>query len=374
MTLGVDVRTRTASVPRGTPVDTGTWFVVGAAGSGPTDATLVQSIGDFALQFGDRAVANDELYDAVDAYFAEGGKRAYVARQQGTLADALALFDPLLGPGQVSAPGAPAGAATHAALLAHAKDNNRVAIMDVNVDTTVASASGIGLAARADGNAEYGGVFGSWVDIPAPAGVSGASARQVPASPIVAALCARADALGNPNRAAAGRDFPLQYVTGFDVDFTSAEREALLNAGVNTFADVFGVLENYGFQTAVEQSQDNPYWQLNAARARMWLKAKAKAVGEPYVFRTIDAKNRLAHALRGDIEDVCLQLYGVDGLFGETPQEAFAVNVGASVNTVDSIAQGELHAVVEARLSLHAKAVLIDLVTVPLTGQVSTGQ
>jgi hypothetical protein len=30
-----------------------------------------------------------------------------------------------------------------------------------------------------------------------------------------------------------------------------------------------------------------------------------------------------------------------------------------------------MNAVMEARLSLHAKAVLIDLVTIPVTGQVS---
>jgi hypothetical protein len=73
----------------------------------------------------------------------------------------------------------------------------------------------------------------------------------------------------------------------------------------------------------------------------------------------------LAGALKGELDGICLALYGVDGLFGQTPAEAFATTVGASVNTIDTIAQGELDAVVEARLSLHAKAVNIDLVSCP---------
>lgn len=372
MTLGVDVRTRTASVGRGIPVETGTLFLAGQADTGPTDAvTAVQSIGDFATTYGPRGSGNQDLFDAVDTYFAEGGRRAYVGLHAGDVGDAFDLFDPLLGPGQVAVIGEDPSADLFGAMLAFAKDTNRFAVMDIAVDSTIASASGLGLAARADENVEYGAVFGPWVNVPPPAGIVGESARSVPASAVIAALIARADALGNPNRAAAGRDFPLQYVTSFVQDLSSADREALLDAGVNTFANVFGVLENYGFQTALEASDENPYWQANCSRARMWLKGKAKAAGEPYVFKTIDGRGRLAQALKGDIEAVALGLYQVDGLFGETPREAFAVEVGSSVNTVNSIAQGELHAVCEARLSLHAKAVLIDLVTVPLKGQVS---
>lgn len=372
MTLGVDVRARTAKVARGIPVDTGRWFVGGQAASGSTtEAKVVRSVSDFAAEYGARAAGNQALYDAVDAFFAEGGKEAVVGRNSGVYADSLALFPPDLGPGQVSIIGPTNDAALYTAVLAHAKANNRVALLDVNDNLDVAALTALGTAARALGDAEYGGVFGPWVTIPAPSGVIGGSARQVPASPVVAALIARADAEGNPNRAAAGRDFPLQYATDFDIDVNKADREAMLDAGVNTFATIFGVLEMYGFQTPIAQSTDQPYWQLNCSRARMWLKAKAAAAGEAYVFRTIDGKGKLAAGLKGALDDICLQLYGADGLFGETPQEAFSVEVGAAINTEGSIAQGELHAVMEARLSQHAKAVLIDLVTIPVTGEVS---
>lgn len=371
--LGTDVRTRTARVARGLPVDTSQFFVAGPTVSGSqTVAKTMRSIGDFIVEYGARAAGNQALYDVVDSYFAEGGREAIVGAFSGaTYANGLALFPPDLGPGQVAVVGVANDASLHTALLAHAKANNRFALLDVNDNLTVAQLTAFGTAVRAMTDAEYGAIFGPWVNIPAPSGVIGGSSRRVPASGVMAGLIARAEALGNPNRAAAGRDFPLQYVTSFGLVVNKADREAMLDAGVNTFATIYGVLEMYGFQTAVAQSTDQPYWQANCSRARMWLKAKAAEKGEPYVFRTIDGRGRLAAALKGELDDVCLQLYGVDGLFGETPQDAFSVEVGAAINTVNSVAQGELHAVMEARLSLHAKAVLIDLVSIPVTGQVS---
>jgi len=372
MALGVEVRTRTAPVARGIPVETGTWFVGGQAASGSlTEATLCRSLADFIVEYGARETANQELFDAVDTFFNEGGKVCYVGRHDATPQDALDLFEADLGPGQVSLIGETNNVNVHTALAAHAVEANRHAICDVNVDSSVVQMDGLGDSARALTDADYMSLYGPWVDIPAPSGVFGGTARQVPASPVIAALCARADALGNPNRAAAGRDFPLQYVTGYVMDISKVDREALLDAGVNTFATIYGTLENYGFQTPVEQDETNPYWQANASRTRMWLKARAAAAGEEYVFKTIDGRGRLAAGLKGALDDIALQLYQADGLFGETPQDAFAVEVGAAVNTVDTVAQGELHAVMEARLSLHAKAVLIDLVTIPVTGQVS---
>jgi hypothetical protein len=116
---------------------------------------------------------------------------------------------------------------------------------------------------------------------------------------------------------------------------------------------------------------DNPFWQANASRGRMWLKARAQGAGKNYMFKPIDGRGRLTGRLKTDLDAICLELYGVDGLFGETPADAFATEAGATLNTVDGIAHGELRGLVEAKFSMHTKRVLIDLVSVPITGQVS---
>jgi hypothetical protein len=343
---------------------------------------LVRSIADVEANFGPRAGGDIPLWDYLDVYFREGGRRAYVGRYTagaGAAAAALlALFPKDLGPGQIVLPSETPGAATYTVQLDHAEATNRVALMDVasTDDTPVElDAKGDALMAISAEDESYGGLFGPWVEVPAPAGVIGGSLRTVHATAAVAGLIARSDALGNPNRAAAGRDFPLQFVTGFaGVDINMTDRIALLNSGVNTFATRYNVLQLYGFQTGIVQSDVTPFWQLNATRARMWLRSRAEFAGEAYMFKPLDGRGRLASALKTDLDAICLELYQADGLYGETPEDAFATEVGESVNTDLTVAAGELHATVEARLSLHAKRVLIDLVAVPVTGAVSSAQ
>lgn len=371
--LGVSVTTRTAPPTGGIPTATDTWFVVADTDVGDdTQASQVTDIPDFEGQFGPRVAGNIELWDALDVYFREGGKRAYitVGADATAAATSLAQFNRQLGPGQVSAIGITPDDALLETLWTHAADNNRVVIADVP-NVTNPAATLISLADGVSDNANgYGGLFGPWVVVPGPTGVAGVTARQVPASPVIAALCARVDETGNPNQAAAGRSWPLQYVTDFTQTYTDADLVDMLDAGVNTMAEVYGVLENYGFQTTVEQQDDNPFWQLNCSRMRMAIVAQAQAIGENYMFKPIDGRGLLANALGGSLDAMLLGYYGLNGLYGETPQEAFAVEVGASVNSVNTIAQGELRAVASVVLTLHAKAIQIELVTVPLGGTV----
>lgn len=375
MALGVTVQNRTAPPARGVPTDTGTAFVVGDSDVGTTtEATLCRSLADFAVEFGTRHTENAPTYDWVDTFFREGGQRCYVGLiGDGDIDDALALFTKGLGPGQVAAPLDTPGATTYGKLLDHAVANNRWAVMDVSLaDNTEAEiATKAGLVPSTANKDEFGALFGPWHEIPGPAGTIGGAARQVPASAATCALLNRVDGLGNPNRAPAGRDFPLQYVTGFVYDILDADVETLLTAGANSYIEKYGVLQLYGFQTARVASPDDPFWQANCSRGRMWLTAQAQLVGEQFMFKPIDGRGVLAGAFKRALEGVCLNLYGVDGLFGETAAEAFSVETGVSVNTDETIAAGELHGTAEVVFSLHAKSVVIDLVSVPVTGSVS---
>jgi hypothetical protein len=372
MTLGVEVQTRTARVARGIPVETGTLFAVGPVASGPTTtATEVRSIGDFVSAYGTRAAGNQALYDYVDTFFAEGGKHAYIGGHDGTAADGLALLDPDLGPGQVVMVGETDAPASWDDLTAAATAGDRVALLDVNLDDDVSGMTTVAATARALSDSDRVAAFGPWVEIPPPAGVVGASARQVPASAVVAGLCARVDSAGNPNRAAAGMDWPLQYVTDLVQTISKADREALFEAGVNTLSNRYGTLQNYGFDTPRAKDDGDPYVQFNASRTRMYIEAQARKLGEPFVFRPLDALGHTAQQLKGSLEGMLLGLYEVDALYGVTAREAFAVTVGAAVNTAGTTASGELHAVCEVRFTKYAQAVIIDLVTVPLAGAVS---
>lgn len=371
--LGVSVTTRNSPPTGGIPTATDTWFVAAYTDVGTSLVPqYVRDLAEFETKFGPRTGVNIALWDAMDVYFREGGKRAYVVR--GAVAGLQAALDTLLatlGAGQVSAVNYvfDASGATLTSLINHAAATNRVAIVDTADSSDVTALKTYGNLVQ-DETIGSGGIFAPYLIVPAPAGVVGGSTRRVPPSSAIAALCARVDETGNVNQAAAGRWLPYQYVNDLAYDFLVADRIQMLDAGVNTSAEIYGVLENYGFQTLVPQSIDNPYWQLNCSRMRMALVAQAQAIGENYVFRPIDGRGELANDLKSQLDAMLLEYWSIGALYGNEPQDAYRVEVGSTINTPTTIAQGKLRAVADVCLTLHAKAVSIDLVTVPVGGNV----
>ena len=375
MSFGVIVSERTAPAAQGAPTDTGQCLVTGPVGTVPTtQPVLCRSVADFQAAYGARTGAVTAMWDWFDVAFREGLVEAYVAgyAAAGDYATGFGLLDSRLGPGQVAVVGEPASATLYAAIQAHVDANNRIGLLDVGDGDTLTEITVHGDNAMALAKMENVGVFGSWVTCEGPPGVVASTGRNVPASAVIAGMCARVDQRGNPNRAAGGRDFPCQYVSGFELDPDDTDRATCFQHGVNMFKDSYGVLENYGFQTPVAQSPNTPFWQLNCSRIRMYMKAQALAIGENYYMRTIDGQGRLAAQLGADLEVMCSQLYQAGGLYGATKSDAYNVNVSQNINTTDTVAQAQLHAVVQARLSQYAKAVLIDLVSVPVSGVVSS--
>jgi hypothetical protein len=370
--MPVEIRTRTAPPARGAPGEIDTLFVI-SADTALTASTVsrVRSLSDYEVLGATRS-GDPITYDGLDTFFREGGRTAYVTKKGVDFATTLPAFTEDLGGGQVVAWNAAPVVADYTALLDHAKTNKRFALLDVALtDDTVAklvTAAG----KNPTPNADYGAMFGPWVNTPPPNGVIGATTRTVPATAVVAGLIARADSLGNPNRAPAGRDFPLQYATSLvGPTMTDLNTATLRDAGLNPLRSKFGLMVLDGFQTKILSDPDDPFWQANVSRARMWLQWQSVNVGLNYEYKTIDGRGRLTAGLQGDLSMVCRSLWEVNGLFGETSSDAYSVNVGVSINTTQTVAYGELHAVVEARFSLHARLVVIELVAVPITGRVS---
>jgi hypothetical protein len=374
VSFGVIVNERTAPAAAGAPTDTSQVFVAGQVSNGPTDeVTVCKSTSDFEAAYGSRQGTEVGLWDWLDVAFREGVTTAIVGGYSaaGDYDSAFDLFDSRLGPGQVAVVGEPASAAVYQAIQTHVDANNRIGLLDVASGDALSQITAHGDNAQALPNMENVGVFGSFATCSGPAGSVSVTSRSVQASAVIAGLCARVDTDGNPNRAAGGYDYPLQYVNGFEYDPDDTDRAACFQHGVNMFANRWGVLENYGFQTPVAQSVNTPFWQLNCSRTRMWMKAQAQAIGERYYMRPIDGQGKVAGQLGGDLADMCSELYSRDGLYGATPSDAYSVNVSVNINTSDTAAQAVLRAIVQARLSEYAKQIIIDLVSVPVAGVVS---
>lgn len=136
---GYSISLRATPPVQSIPTDTGVWFVVGLTDTGLTVPQYVESMSDFTRIFGPR-VSYSSLYDALDLFFREGGRRAYVSRVVGpaavtaskNLLDAgagISLVVSALGPGAGST-GAVSGNLLKVAVLAPLVAGYRIQVLD----------------------------------------------------------------------------------------------------------------------------------------------------------------------------------------------------------------------------------------------------
>lgn len=400
MRPGVEVITRALPPPRSAPTFTGVGFMVGETNDGPAYA-LVNSLSEFIGVFGERTGAAP-TYDAADAFFREGGSNLYVASTTydpdddssnggsplgegetrkrkapaaGRAADAAGIDGALgalvrqLGPGQVflADPAVGKVKANQSKLLAHAAATNRVAILSPD-DGTAAELATAGKALQTETNASYGALFAPSAIVP---GVVAATSRKVPYAAIQAGIIGRNDRMFNPNVAAAGTNGQALYTLDIADRFTDLEYQTINEASCNMARVIYGGVRTYGFRSCVDWVGDNAWNSFGYSRLRMGIVARAQAIGEEYVFSQIDGRGLTLSRFAGELSSMLGEYYAVDALYGATPEDAFDVDVGPAVNTPETIANGELRAVLRVRMSPFAEKVVIEIVKVATTQSVA---
>jgi hypothetical protein len=285
---------------------------------------------------------------------------------------ALALFAKNLGPGQVTEIGRTTSQA-YADTLAHAFENNRFALLDGPQSPTAATVSSAAAALRGT-NDIYGMMFAPWITIP---GVLPGTTRFVPPSAFAAAKIALNDGEGkSPNRPAAGingksiRAIGLEqppFNNGSGVDVT---RDAMYSEGVNVIVEDEGVVEIFGWRCLTSPNGALQDW-LNAGncRLRMAIVAKANQIAKKYVLDEIDGAGKTFKEFEGELKAMLGEYWKMGSLYGQTPEEAFQVNVGPSINTPESIKNLEMKAAIALRMSPDAEMVTIVISKVPITQQ-----
>jgi hypothetical protein len=271
------------------------------------------------------------------------------------------LFSRDLGPGQVIAPGhTTLGGQT--ALLAHAEANNRVAIVDA-VDSgskaTLKSAAAA-LQGAVPGN-RHAALFAPWAVVP---GIVAGTTRTVPWSAIEAGIISRNDAHLSPNVAAAGLvNGQSVYAIGLSQPaFSDSDREDLNDSSVNVVRRLFNGIMAYGYRTLVEPDGDPNWVTFSNSRLYMAIVAQSDAIGERYVFDNIDGKGLTFKEFGGELAGMLGVFYGEGSLFGDTADTAYIVDTGSTVNTLDTIADLQIRAVLRVRMSPFGELVHIDIV------------
>lgn len=277
---------------------------------------------------------------------------------------ALTAFNPLLGPGQVSAPGRTTQAA-YLALTEHAQSNNRVALLDVadsaTASTLVTQATTLQAAAP---DPSYAAMFAPWLIIPGipttnPGTTDPIPNRVIPPSALAAAVMAKNDVTQDANRPAAGLNGKSSFVIGVTQSYSQADLGTLNAAGIDVTKNVLGSFELYGYRSL---ALDSNWVFLNNTRFRMQVVNDFDVIGESFVFSEIDGKGQIFAAFAGALTGKCQAYYTNGSLYGQTINDAFVVNTGPQVNTPTTIAAGKIVAQVSLKMSPFAEQVNITVV------------
>jgi len=271
-------------------------------------------------------------------------------------ASAIAKFDKDLGPGQISAPGRTSTVAYNQ-VIAHAEDHNRTAIMDFPNTATLATLE----AAAASVQSRWAAGFAPWMVIP---GLIAGTTRVAPPCALVCGLIARNDPAVGTNKPSAGNaGMSLYAIDLTQPNWKDIDRQTLNTAGVNVIRRMFGGIRVYGWRSLADPIGDRNWLDFANARLYTELVSQLNNVGENYMFAEIDGPNGVTvNGFHDALAGVMMDHFLAGELFGDTASDAFDVNTGSSVNTLETLANLELHAIVTVVMAPFAEVVQIQIV------------
>lgn len=279
-----------------------------------------------------------------------------------TYTAALGFFAPEMGDGAVAIPGM--GSTVHAALLAHATANNRIALL--TAERTTDSAALLSMAAALDN--PRGGLFFPWIKVPdsTPAG----GTKVVSPEGYVAAARARAHEEVGPWKAGAGQTSKARWVLAADLAYTNVLADSLDRGKVNVIQTIGGAVRVYGWRSL---SNDPSNWRfLSAADVINRVVIQATEQLEQFVFETIDPKGQLLSRIAGVLEGIVKPLADAGGLFpwlndGTEVDPGYRVTVDESINPVGSLADNRVFAQLGLRPAPTAALVYLTVTKAAVT-------
>lgn len=271
-------------------------------------------------------------------------------------------FSYVLGPGLMFAPGVTT-TAVYGFMAEAARRDLRIAILDgpdtPTANTLITSAKSVPDSTMA--HSRYSGMFAPWLTV---AGATSGTYKKVPPSPAVVGRFCKNMGLGySANEPAAGELGRLLTVLQFTQTYSDSDRATLNANGVNVIRDIYGSAKIYGWRTTADPINDPRWISLSNSILQRQIVAECNAVGERFIFREIDGGGRLIGEFNGAlVGEVCLPLFLSGSLYGDKTEDAYKVDTGPSVNTVATISNNELHAVISVRIAPFGEEVDIEIV------------
>jgi hypothetical protein len=268
-----------------------------------------------------------------------------------------------LGPAQVAFPGND-DPDVHALLDTHCDKYQRVAVADLPDSADPAALfAAVEAISTLPGKGRKILSLGQVIDYP---GEVAPAVWEVPYSGIQMGIIARVDGLNDPSQVAAGSTGYSRLAIGPKRDFTDDEREDLNYAGVTLGKVINNQFRTYGYRTSAGLAETNWVF-FQESRVVMAIAHECDSALEDFVLKTVDGRGKIFGRVNVALTGICQRYWKADALFGETPGEGFKVDTSyPGINTVETVAAGEIHAQVLLRTSRIAEWIALDIVKVPL--------
>lgn len=326
-------------------VGTSTAAFVGATSAGRAERALepLTSVNDFERHYGggtdlidaDGTRTPNFMWHAARAFFANGGRRLYVAsvwRDDGLTpetTDFTAALQQLELIPEIAIVAAP-GATKIQALLAHAERmKDRFAVIDCGDQQSPDDVRAL----RASFDSAYGALYYPWVRVADPT-----TGRDVcvPPSGFVSGIYARVDLNRGVHTPPANE--ALVLATGLEREISASEQTTLNADSVNCLRRIPGKgLRVWGARTL---SSDADWKYVNVRRLLLFLESSIDRGTQWAVFEPNG--DRLWANVRRVVEDFLLLQWRAGALMGSRPEDAFFVRCDRPTMTQDDIDNGRL--------------------------------
>lgn len=279
---------------------------------------------------------------------------------------AIDLFTENLGPGAVCAPGQTSGT-VYDALIAHAAQNRRIAILGFDESETVSGAINVVTDYSDADNSEYAAFFYPWVKIPNGSTLT----ATIPADGYVCAKRAKVQNDVGTWLPYAGERAQASFVISPSVSMSKTEADTLDAGFVNAIKIVNGTTRIYGARSA---SSDTTNYRFIIAREVLnQIVHEAEMALEALLFLPIDGRrstfSRVQATLTGIMERIRIGggLYEATDAFGKRIDPGYTVQVNDSINPLSQLATGVIKAKVGARVSSIGDTIEVEIVKSNLT-------
>jgi hypothetical protein len=278
---------------------------------------------------------------------------------------AIALFTEDLGPGAICAPGQ-TSSTVRDALIAHAADRRRIAILGFDNGTAVATAVTDAAAYAGDDGAEFAAFFHPWVKVP-----NGSLTSTIPPDGYV---CGKRAAIHNAYGSwnpYAGERSQASFVISPVTAYSKSEADTLDAGYINAIKVINGTTRIYGARSA---SDDTDNFRFIISREVLnQVVYEAENALEALLFLPIDGRrstfSRVAATLTGIMERIRVGggLYEAFDAFGKQIDPGYTVVVNDAINPLSQLSTGVIKAKVGARVSSVGDTIEVEITKSNLT-------